>query len=269
MTYPTLGAVNSSPAIGSDGTIYVGSEDSSLYAMNPDGTLKWKFNTGIATEISGGITLSKGPINSSPAIGNDGTIYVGSDNGFFYAVNPDGTLKWVFSTALSEDVPGQGFIQIGKGAIHSSPAIGDDGMIYVGSDNGFLYAISPEGDLKWAYETGDAISSSPAIGSDGTIFIGSEDKHFYAINPGGTFKWVFPTTGAITSSPAIGSDGTIYVGSGDKFLYAINSNGELKWSFETEGAITSSPAIGNGGVIYRFLLSYYLWNSIFLWSNSL
>lgn len=38
-TFTAAGPINSSPAIGNDGTIYVGSEDSNLYAMNPDGTL--------------------------------------------------------------------------------------------------------------------------------------------------------------------------------------------------------------------------------------
>ena len=57
--------VRSSPAIGSDGTIYVGSDDDNLYAINPDGSMKWRFKTGSY-------------VFSSPAIGSDGTIYVGS-----------------------------------------------------------------------------------------------------------------------------------------------------------------------------------------------
>ena len=53
--------------------------------------------------------------------------------------------------------------------IISSPAIAPDGTIYIGSGNGFLYAILPNGKLKWKYETGGAIAGSPAIGSDGTV----------------------------------------------------------------------------------------------------
>ena len=59
------GVVGSSPAIASDGTIYVGSEDSKLYAINPNGTLQWAYTTG-------------GSVYSSPALASDGTIYVGS-----------------------------------------------------------------------------------------------------------------------------------------------------------------------------------------------
>ena len=57
----------SSPAISGDGTIYVGSEDSKLYAINLNGSLKWSYTTGDR-------------IDSSPAIGSDGTVYVGSDD---------------------------------------------------------------------------------------------------------------------------------------------------------------------------------------------
>jgi outer membrane protein assembly factor BamB len=94
--------------------------------------------------------------------------------------------------------------------IVSSPAIATDGTIYIGSGNGALYAINPDGTLKWKYETGGALPASPAIGSDGTVYIGSMDRQFYAINPDGTLKWIFPTETNFTSSAAIGADGTIY-----------------------------------------------------------
>ena len=48
--------MESSPAIGSDGTIYVGALDDNLYAINPDGSKKWEFKTGLH-------------VYSSPAIG--------------------------------------------------------------------------------------------------------------------------------------------------------------------------------------------------------
>ena len=64
--------------------------------------------------------------------------------------------------------------------------------------------------------------SSPAIGSDGTIYVGSRDDNLYAINSDGSRKWAFKTRGRVDSSPAIGSDGTIYVGSNDNNLYAIS-----------------------------------------------
>ncbi len=67
--------------------------------------------------------------------------------------------------------------------------------------------------------------SSPAIGSDGTVYVGSADKKLHAIHgKTGVKLWEFETRWAVTSSPAIGSDGTVYVGSNDKKLYAIKTD---------------------------------------------
>jgi outer membrane protein assembly factor BamB len=221
----TGGGIWATPAISSDGTIYIVSDDRNLYAIYPNGTKKWSVYTG-------------GREWSSPAIGSDGTIYVGSGDYSdykVYAINPDGILKWSFST---------GYI------VYSSPIISALGTIYIGSSDYNLYAIYPDGSQKWSFPTGDEVRSSPAIGSDGTIYIGSNDNKLYAINPDGSEKWNFTTHGHVYSSPAIGSDGTIYVGSCDNKLYAINPDGTEKWSFITDFWIFSSPAIGSDGTIY-------------------
>ena len=151
--FETGDMVQSSPAIGSDATIYVGSYDNKLYAINPDGSKKWAFETG-------------NYVLSSPAIGSDGTIYVGSYDNKLYAINPDGSKKWAFETGDE---------------VHSSPVIGSDGTIYVGSEDNNLYAINTDGTKKWAFDTGDDVNSSPAIGRDGTIYFGSLDGNLYAI----------------------------------------------------------------------------------------
>ena len=49
MAFTTGSYINSSPAIGADGTIYVGSMDNYLYAINPDGTQQWAFATGVGS----------------------------------------------------------------------------------------------------------------------------------------------------------------------------------------------------------------------------
>jgi hypothetical protein len=129
----------------------------------------------------------------------------------FYAINPNGTQKWIFTMS---------------GRVDSSPAIGTDGTIYVGTYEtlkGKLYAINPNGTMKWVFPTGDRIFSSATIGTDGTIYVGSWDGKLYAINPNGTQKWAF-TTGFAVDSPTIGADGTIYVMSSDGKVYAIYSS---------------------------------------------
>jgi outer membrane protein assembly factor BamB len=216
-----------SPAIGADGTIYVGSVDDYLYAINSDGSLKWKFEIGPASY-------------SSPAIDSDGTIYVSSEVPNFHpslcAINSDGSLKWKFRT-VSEANP---------------PAIGSDGTIYLPSMDDHLHAINPVGSLKWTFETGGHAASS-AIGSDGTIYLGVHlpDGHLYAINPDGSLKWKFWTGGgtSVCSPLVIDSDGTIYAATQPSYLYAINPDGSLKWRFQIY-TIGNSPAIGSDGTIY-------------------
>jgi outer membrane protein assembly factor BamB/tetratricopeptide (TPR) repeat protein len=224
--FETGGSIFSSPAVGADGTIYVGSNDNKLYSINPNGTKKWEFLTGNL-------------ITSSPAIGFDGTIYVGSQDNAVYAINPDGSKKWEFVTGNS---------------IYSSPSIGIDGTIYVGSADHNLYAINPNGTKKWEFSTGNSIdnsvSSSPAIGIDGTIYVCSNNNNVYAINPNGTKKWEFTTGSSVFSSPAIGVDGTIFVGSGDNSVYAMNPDGTKKWMFTTSNMVSSSPVIGIDGSIF-------------------
>ena len=90
------------------------------------------------------------------------------------------------------------------------------------------------GDKIWSFRTGSSVYSSPSIGSDGTIYVGSLDNSLYAINPDGSQKWAFNTGGGVHSSPTIGSDGTIYVGSWDQYLYAIKPDGKRKWRFKNK-----------------------------------
>ena len=219
--------VSSSPAIGSDGTVYVGSRDRKLYAVNDkSGAKLWEIETG-----GGGLC--------SPAIGSDGTVYFGSLDGMLYAFNgKTGGKLWEFETGND---------------VRSSPAIGADGIVYVGSDDGKLYAINGRtGNKLWEFETEGWVLSSPAIGSDGTVYVGSHDHNLYAINgKTGTKLWEFKTGVYVRSSPAIGSDGTVYVGSYDNKLYAINGKtGTKLWEFETGDDVISSPAIGADGIVY-------------------
>jgi outer membrane protein assembly factor BamB len=146
-----------------------------------------------------------------------------------------GDLKWTFE-ACDE--------------VNSSPAIGQDNTVYVGSRDGNLYAVDPNGAMIWAFQTDGAVQSSPAIGENGTIFVGSDDGNIYAVYPDGTLKWAFETPGPVSSTPAIAADGTIYAGSDDGNVYAITPLGNPLWSFPTVGPVKSSPAVGPDGAIY-------------------
>jgi len=242
--------VFSSPAVAPDGTIYFGSGDYHIYAVEDSvtyGKLKWFTQLGFF------------PVYSSPAIGEDGTIYIGNLDFTVNALRPeDGTVKWQYTTGW---------------CVFSSPAIRGDGVICVGSKDHNLYALEDSvtyGKVRWSYPAGvfydgHLLDSSPAIGSDGTIYIGADpygafgqtpvpiDTAFFAVNPDGTLKWAFVMQDGVESSPGIGSDGTVYVGSYDSCLYAIrdiSTEGELKWKFKTGGPIDASPTIDAAGIIY-------------------
>ncbi|MEJ2329840.1 MAG: PQQ-binding-like beta-propeller repeat protein, partial [Gammaproteobacteria bacterium] len=111
----------------------------------------------------------------------------------------------------------------------------------------YLHAINPNGSLKWRYATDSAIDSSPSIGSDGTVYVGSRDGKLYAINPeDGSLKWsvAFPSDAPVSSSPAIGNDGRIYALTRD--LRVINSDGSVDDTINLyEDEEGSSPMIQN------------------------
>jgi outer membrane protein assembly factor BamB len=205
---------------------------------SPDNTFKWTYFVG-----------SSNFMESSPAISSDGTIYFGANNQLFYAVKPDGSLKWIYNQAA------------GGGRLRSSPALGSDGTIYVGGANdNYLHAITDNGttgDMKWKLGGIHVNRSSPVIGEDGTIYIGDNNPGgLYAVSDNGAYgsvKWYFDT-GTIDSNPAIGSDGTIYVINTAGILFAITddgSSGILKWALPLAGySSDQSPSIGADGVIY-------------------
>ena len=78
--------------------------------------------------------------------------------------------------------------------------------------------------VLWEFETGDWVWSSPAIGPDGTVYVGSGNELYALSGKTGDKLWEFETGGSVSSSPAIGSDGTVYIGSWDKKLYAIKTD---------------------------------------------
>ena len=166
------------------------------------------------------------------------------------ATNKYGETKSMIIVVPPDGGEKQWQLKLGGKITYSSPAVDQNGTIYVGSTDYNLYAVNPDGTKKWAFKTGDWIRSSPAIGSDGTIYIGSDDKNIYAINPDGTKKWEFKTNGSLESSPSINKDGSIIIGSNDNNLYCINSNGSQKWVFKAGDWVRSSPAVGSDGTIY-------------------
>jgi outer membrane protein assembly factor BamB len=224
--YQADGRIWCTPAIAEDGTLYVTTWGGYgyMHAVFPNGTRRWLYHDGYDSSSL-----------SSPTIGNDGTIYFGSEEYKIYAVNPDGTEKWRYLT---------GYI------IMSSPAIGDNDTIYTGSGDHYLYALAPNGSLRWRFPTGGEIKGSASIAPDGTIYVPSFDGYLYALYPDGTMKWQVSTGGSVAGAGvALAEDGTIYVGT--EQLRAFYPNGTLKWTANVHGSIYGTvPAVSADGTIY-------------------
>ena len=216
------------PSIDDNGTIYIASWNN-LYAIYSNGTEKWRW---------------KGDFeSSSPALAEDGTIYIGSNDKKLYAFYTNGTLKWSFIVDYN---------------IKGAPIIGEDGTIYftvwsgLYDNQGLFFAVSPNGTEKWHYKADFYVQSSPAIGHDGTIYFASH-VYLYSFNPNGTLNWnkkIGDQNFVFLGSPTIGDDGTIYIPRGPGPLYAINPNGTTKWTCDIAWGSCKTPVIDKDGTIY-------------------
>jgi outer membrane protein assembly factor BamB len=315
--YKSTGSAVSHPAVGSDGTIYVGTSRG-LQAVSPDGNSLW-----MATLNQAGV----------PVVSGDGTIYLDIQHGLMFGVSQDGQLVWrpqfgltgfgappalgpgptlyfLNTTAdtfplvpnsseerlwsLASLPPGMQVPRIRlpwtggtdlllrhtapvltrNGSVlvpyhnvlrsisaHGSlewesqltsgtlgqPALANDGSIYVGDDQGVLFAAEPSGSVKWRFEAG--VTGTPVIDTEGVIYF-TDGNAVYAVNPDGALKWKSspqPNVRFLTS-PALAADGTLYVG-GEFALVAFRPDGALKWNLHVYTP-TSSPTIAPDGTIY-------------------
>lgn len=247
------------PGVGADGTVVAHDSNGFVYALQPDGGLKWIYNTG---------RFAAGP----PSIGPDGTVYV-AGSGTITAINPDGSLKWTF-----DEPPG------GQGVI-AGPGVGPDGNIYAVTDLGGLgaLALSPAGQLLWSNHGDPVMAEYGQLGvemsfgpshSGGPVdqfyvafddFGSSNRDHMYAFRlTTGEQVWTVPifmskdTSGMMQQQrPVVGSDGTVFlsaaVQTGSNWsLNAFNpANGTLLRSyFPSPGLGMGVPTVGPDDTVY-------------------
>ncbi|MFC1990406.1 PQQ-binding-like beta-propeller repeat protein [Chloroflexota bacterium] len=203
-TFSTGGAIHSSPAV-AGGTVYVGSRDNKLYALDAvTGAKHWEYETTSWVE-------------SSPAIAN-GIVYFGSNDGRLYALDAhSGERLWDFNAQYP---------------VISSPAV-SDGIVYFGSLDYHIYALDTvEGTKLWDFEANSYVMSSPTI-NKGIVYIGSGDNFFYALNAlNGRLRLHFKTYSPVVSSPAVSSE-IIYFTTDNGYLYAVDGNAR-NWPQEHE-----------------------------------
>jgi len=221
---PLSDDVDASPAIGSDGTIYVASTDGTVVAINPDGSTKWVFGAGAR-------------IYGSPVLSNEGQVLIGDVSGRFRALNAaDGSAAWVTA---------------GLGSVRGTAAVGRDGTIYIGTDAPALVALDGStGQEKFRLAAGDAVVAAPAIGPAGDVFWGGLDGRLRRMSPAGDVRWEVALDGPIAQAPSVGADGTLYVGAGGSLLAISPDTGSILWRVGAGAPVMTSPAIGADGTIY-------------------
>lgn len=220
--------VYASPALDGDDTIYFGSQDNYFYALDRDGRMRWSYKT-------------QDDNDASPAIGDDGTVYFGSDDEHVYALSPEGELRW--STDLDGYV--RAAIALGRdGSVIAATHGPRPRIVALDPTTGeqrwsFSTEITQTRDL--------GILSAPTVAADGTIYVGAQDDYLYAINPNGRLRWVQPMRGDVDSSPIIGPDGTLYVGSDDRGLWAFGPAPDLEATIDEPpdaGEATTGSDVG-------------------------
>ncbi|MFQ6128224.1 MAG: PQQ-binding-like beta-propeller repeat protein, partial [Thermoplasmata archaeon] len=248
-TSPSGGAnygLYAAPAVW-NGYVYVAACDGWVYQIaidqpGPIAAEENKFNTGYA-------------MYGSPVI-FEGKVYVG--NGYYSFTSPTNHFFSLSATDLSlvwEFYPGA------PTSFFSSAAIAYD-KVFIGSLDGNLYALDPQGgSVIWQYPIG-ATWSSPAIAS-GKLFIGSKSGYLYSFDVMDTpqYDWRYLTGGPVDSSPAV-SDGKVYVGThgGGGRIYCFGSPGDIIPPF----AISWSPTASNVPIDTDFVVT---WSESMDWTS--
>lgn len=162
----------SSPAFNVEGNELIAASGQTVYWIElKNGNIKRKYTPeGITGELRG-----------SPAVDGENNVYVGeksNTSSTFFAIKADGT-GLIWSKVIGAD-------------LYSSPALGDDGLIYTASEmtrdgdkgkgNRFHAMKKTTGATVWAFNLEmDVTWSSAAIDENGYIYIGDMKGYFYKI----------------------------------------------------------------------------------------
>lgn len=250
--YSVGSQIHSSPAFIASGggadtiydKIFFGADDGNVYCLDlNDGSLVWSYATG-------------DKVRASPMV-IDGIVYIGSTDGKLYALDEDGNSDGNqgvndTSTTNSDLIWSSSIGSITQG---SPAAVAEDNKLYIGTDDGKLFALDRlTGSTIWEQDYGAsaAIKGSPTIGKD-LVYFGAADYKVYAVEASnGNTKWSETTSGIIDSSPAINIvDEILFIGSNDGKFYAYNSlTGSLIWSYQVGSAIKSSPVVADNRVFF-------------------
>jgi outer membrane protein assembly factor BamB len=224
------GEADTAPAEAPDGSIVLAA-GRVLYGLHASGAVRFR------------LKLPR-KIYASPAIADDGTIYVGAQDHRLYAVTPQGTVRW------SRDLGGD---------VDCAPAIGDDGTVYAGSDAGQVVAFDAQGGERWRAAVGGFVRGGLTVSRGGAVLAGTYGPapRVVALDGAtGAERWShgIQGTGAaefgIHGAPLEDLEGNLFFGAQDDAVRALDPGGRLLWTFPTRGDADAPLALGPGGVLY-------------------
>jgi outer membrane protein assembly factor BamB len=212
------------PAI-SGNVIYVGRDDDSLYKFTDNGT---SVTRGPVYGVHGATVVD------APVIGADGSVYFGTDSGYLIKIDAN----------LTAPVWRAHLLRVGE---VYGPIIGSDGTVYCGTDSFRLYAVNPDGTIKWT-ATLDGVGARPALGQS-ALFVGTKAGTVYSIDPAtGTINWQYtPAQGyGFTTTPIVAANGYLYIQNDDDVLYCLNQADGLKiWACDCNSYLPGGGRSGN------------------------
>ena len=207
-TFEAGESIDSSAAIGRDGTVYVGAYTGELIALDLDtGEVRWRYRASEQMGIG----------ESSPAVG-DGRVFVGDLAGVLHAVDAaTGDPLWTYAT---------------QGEIKSSPVLVGD-RVLIGSYDGYLYGLDrATGELAWQVETQNYVHATPAV-IDGVAYFGGCDETFHGVRVSDGVEVVSLPAGAYTAASSAVRDGRAYFGTFDNEVIGLDlSTQEILWRYE-------------------------------------
>lgn len=145
------------------------------------------------------------------------------------------------------------------GAIAGRPTyVAATGLLYVGCDDGQLYAIEADsGKQRWAYETHAPIASQPVV-SNGVVYFTTGENRIYAVDARtGKWRWQYdresPDSFTIRGypSPLVLQD-RVYVGFSDGYLACLQAaTGDVIWARALSGEATRFMDVDSTPLYYR------------------
>ena len=192
------------------------------------------------------LTWEQGPLNvgvhsaskASPAVDDSG-VYVGSDTGWLFAFNLDGTLRWKWYSGAA------------LRGIHATAAL-DQKSVYIGTYEGIIYSLAKkDGEVRWFRKLGLALGASPTF-YQGSLYTSVElsmpyDGFLARINAqDGTMIWTSRLYGEQGhSSPSIDEkEGLVFTAANNGRLMALDlETGLLKWEASARMAIKSTVGV--------------------------